>query len=42
MIKRINCIIYKIETAKILLKENVPLDIICKATCQAKEEIEKL
>ena len=32
----------KIETAKILLKENVPLDIICKATSLTKEEIEKL
>ena len=32
----------KIETAKILLKENVPLAIICKATGLTKEEIEKL
>ena len=32
----------KIETAKILLKENVPLDIVCKATGLTKVEIEKL
>ena len=32
----------KIETAKILLKKGVSLDIICEATGLTKEEIEKL